>query len=197
MKQIKNFFIVLIIFFLFIFVLNFLPKVTDKIKYLNYLESYGKIYNHTLFTHKNVKISKKDFENKVSAIFFGFTNCPDVCPITLSKITEAISQVDSSSKINFYFVTLDPERDGVDELREYLEIFNDRVTGITGEKAEIKKLAKSLNIKFVKRILDDDYTIDHTASVILLDQNQKIFDKIYFEDTKEKSSEKLLKLINY
>ena len=92
-------------------------------------------------------------------------------------------------------MTLDPERDGPNELNRYLKFYKLDITGLTGKIENISKLSKFMNIKFVKRKVDNDYTIDHTASVILLDKELNIIDKIYYDEDLKKSSEKIKNLI--
>ena len=72
--------------------------------------------------------------NKPSVFFFGFLNCPDICPNTLVEISNIILKLGKkSNKINFYFVTVDPERDTISNMKEYLTNFNENIIGITGD----------------------------------------------------------------
>ena len=78
-----------------------------------------------LITHSNEKFDDKLFSNYPALIFFGFLNCPDVCPFTLTKISEIIHKLkDKSQFMRFYFVTVDPERDKIQDLKEYLKAFH-------------------------------------------------------------------------
>lgn len=195
MKFVKNFSIVFIYFILFIVVINFLPKINNFISTEFYSKKEKNILNFKLITHQNKIFEKNDLEKKPSIFFFGFTNCPDVCPLTLYKISQSIIQLKAENKIKIFFVTLDPERDGPNELKKYLSFYQINITGLTGKIEDIKKLSKLMNIKFVKRKVDNDYTIDHTASIILLDKKLNIVEKIYYEEDIKKSSKKIENLL--
>lgn len=110
---------------------------------------------------------------KPYAIFFGFTHCPDVCPITLSrlvKLRRELGQGEDSFEI--VFVTVDPERDGPREVGTYAQAFNAPVVGLTGSPAQIEQVKKQYGI-FSKKAPGEggDYSVDHTASVLLFDRN--------------------------
>ena len=92
-----------------------------------------------LITHSNKKFDDKFFSNNPSLIFFGFLNCPDVCPFTLTKMSEIIYKLkDKSDLMRFYFVTVDPERDKIEDLKEYLNAFHPKIIGVTGSNIDIE-----------------------------------------------------------
>lgn len=102
---------------------------------------------------------------------FGFTRCPSTCPTTLAEMTSLIDTLQSEGRsIDGYFVTIDPERDTVASMREYLTSFSDRITGLTGSVAEIEQVERSYRA-FVQKVPTGtgDYTFEHTASVYLMD----------------------------
>ncbi|WP_311276075.1 SCO family protein [Methylobacterium sp. WCS2018Hpa-22] len=102
---------------------------------------------------------------------FGFTRCPSTCPTTLAEMTSLIDMLQAEGRsIDGYFVTIDPERDTVASMREYLTSFSDRITGLTGSVAEIEQVERSYRA-FVQKVPtgSGDYTFDHTASVYLMD----------------------------
>ena len=139
--------------------------------------------NFSLETVNEDQFNQDKFLKKPSIIFFGFTHCPDVCPSSLQLLSNLIQDLgDDASKINFYFVTADPDRDTKKILKEYLGYFDNKIIGITGEKAELNKLYSALNI-YIKRIdLDNNnYTIDHTASFIVLNSNAEIIGTMIHE----------------
>ena len=118
------------------------------------------------------KITEKAFIGSPTALFFGFAHCPDVCPLTLHRISLLMEKLgNKQNKLNVYFITLDPERDTWKFLNEYLTTFNDRIVGITGESKKIKALAKSWGIHSKKVSSEgENYLIDHTGLIILLDK---------------------------
>lgn len=139
--------------------------------------------NFSLETVNGDQFNQDKFLKKPSIIFFGFTHCPDVCPSSLQLLSNLIQDLgDDASKINFYFVTADPDRDTKKILKEYLGYFDKKIIGITGDKAELNKLYGALNI-YLKRIdLDNNnYTIDHTASFIVLNSNAEIIGTMIHE----------------
>ena len=139
--------------------------------------------NFSLETANGDQFNQDKFLKKPSIIFFGFTHCPDVCPSSLQLLSNLIQDLgDDASKINFYFVTADPDRDTKKILKEYLGYFDKKIIGITGDKAELNKLYGALNI-YTKRIdLDkNNYTIDHTASFIVLNSNAEIIGTMIHE----------------
>ena len=139
--------------------------------------------NFALETVNGDQFTQDKLLKKPSIIFFGFTHCPDVCPSSLQLLSNLIQDLeDDASKINFYFVTADPDRDTKKILKEYLGYFDKKIIGITGDKAELNKLYGALNI-YIKRIdLDNhNYTIDHTASFIILNNNAEIIGTLMHE----------------
>ena len=135
------------------------------------------------------KITEKAFIGSPTALFFGFAHCPDVCPVTLHRISLLMEKLgNKQNKLNVYFITLDPERDTWKFLNEYLTTFNDRIVGITGESKKIKALAKSWGIQSKKVSSEgENYLIDHTGLVILLDKNGNFLNTIDYKDDFELS----------
>ena len=135
------------------------------------------------------KITEKAFIGSPTALFFGFAHCPDVCPLTLHRISLLMEKLgNKQNKLNVYFITLDPERDTWKFLNEYLTTFNDSIVGITGESKKIKALAKSWGIHSKKVYSEgENYLIDHTGLIILLDKNGNFLNTIDYKDDFELS----------
>jgi len=135
------------------------------------------------------KITEKAFIGSPTVLFFGFAHCPDVCPLTLHRISLLMEKLEKKqNKLNVYFITLDPERDTWEFLNEYLTTFNDRIVGITGESKKIKALAKSWGIHSKKVSSEgENYLIDHTGLIILLDKNGNFLNTIDYKDDFELS----------
>ena len=112
-----------------------------------------------------------EFRGKLALLYFGYTHCPDVCPADALSITLAMQGLGEAAKdVQPLFVTLDPERDTSERLGDYLESFDPRWIGLTGEVADIRKLALDYKIWFAKapNARGDDYSIDHTSAIFLI-----------------------------
>lgn len=125
-----------------------------------------------LTDHNGATITEAALKGSPSILFFGFTHCPEICPTTLSDISTWLEETgDIGKDINGYFVTVDPERDSPDVMKDYVTAFSDRITGITGKPENIAQILQNYRIFSNKvRLGNGDYTMDHTASVILLDK---------------------------
>lgn len=114
-------------------------------------------------------VTQVELREKPSAIFFGYTMCPDICPTTLMSMTNWIKELGpDADKINIWFITVDPERDTPEVLHDYLSNFTDKVIGISGDPAKVHELVSSFNIAAEKVPGENgDYTYDHTAAILL------------------------------
>jgi protein SCO1 len=108
-------------------------------------------------------------------VFFGYTHCPDFCPTALLDISAVLKELGPDKKIGVLFVTVDPERDTPDVLKTYLENFDPRVIGLTGDNEKIAAIAKAFR-GYTKKVLGQnpgDYTVDHSGIVYLMDKRGK------------------------
>jgi len=123
-----------------------------------------------LTDHKGNHFSRANLQGKWTLMFFGFTYCPDVCPTTLSALNELMAKLDKDIRANtqVVLVSVDPARDTVEKLAQYVPYFNPDFIGLTGDFLQIKRLANQLNIAFSKVNIGDTYTVDHSASVVLI-----------------------------
>ena len=121
-------------------------------------------------------VTEKSFEGPLTAIFFGFTNCPDVCPMTLNKMDIVLEKLKKENKsIKLFFVSVDPERDTPEVIKDYLNSFETNFVGITGEKEKIFLLYKSWGIISQKVFNENgDYNIDHSSPVLLLKEGKYV-----------------------
>ena len=112
-----------------------------------------------------------DFKGKVVAVFFGYTQCPDVCPTTLAELAEVKHALGSAgSRLQVLFVSLDPERDTPDVLKAYVTSFDPRFLGLSGTPEQIKQAANSFKAFYAKSaVANGTYSMDHTASFYLID----------------------------
>ena len=113
-----------------------------------------------------------NFEGKWNVLFFGFTFCPDICPITMRMLSRIEKEIDSQEldKIRIFLVTVDPDRDSPDQLKVYLENFSENFIGLTGGLDQIYNFATRVNAPFspISNSKDPHYTVDHTGSIILI-----------------------------
>ena len=118
----------------------------------------------------NNLITEKSFQGPATALFFGFTHCPDVCPMTLNKLSIILERLKKENKsLKVFFISIDPERDTPGVMRDYLSSFGDQFIGITGEPEKIFKLSQSWSIVSQKIFSENgEYTVNHSSPVILL-----------------------------
>lgn len=116
------------------------------------------------------------FSGAPMVLYFGFTFCPDVCPVGLTVIRDAINSDPALADIQSLFITLDPERDTIERLKEYLAFFHPNLHGATGPLAEIQAVAKRYGTYFAKTKADEtgNYSVDHTAYFYVLDANGEL-----------------------
>lgn len=155
-----------------------------------------------LTDYNGAKITEQAFRTKPSLVFFGFTFCPDVCPTTLFEMDGWLKEVDpDGTKLNAFLVSVDPERDTPEVLKGYISNVNERVVGITGEPAKVNEMIKGFRVYAKKVPLDEkdpngDYTMDHSASVFLLDSNGRFAGTIAYEEARDTAIIKLKNLIS-
>ncbi len=155
----------------------------------------------TLVAQNGQPITEKAFQNKPTALFFGFTHCPEVCPTTLFELNGWLHQVDpDGTKMNAYFITVDPERDPPELLGRYVSNVTDRVTGISGDPGKIADVVKGFRVYARKVPVDEkdpngDYTMDHTASVFLLNKGGRFAGTIAYGENPDAAMKKLENLI--
>ena len=141
----------------------------------------------------NNTITQESFDGPLTAIFFGFTNCPDVCPMTLNKMDIVLDKLKNKKRnIKFFFISVDPERDTPKVIKNYLNNFHNNFVGITGEPEKIFLLYQSWGVMSKKIFLKNgEYNIDHSSPVILLKDGKYIAMISHRDDIK--NSVKILK----
>ena len=150
----------------------------------------------TLVDQKGAPITEAAFHGQPSAVFFGFTHCPEVCPTTLFELDGWLKKLGEDGKdVRAYFVTVDPERDTAEIMNAYVGNVSDRIVGITGEPDKVHAMAKSFGIFSRKvEVEGGDYTMDHTASVLLLDGRGDFAGTIAYGENPEAALAKLRRL---
>jgi len=153
-------------------------------------EDIASSYTGSAFNLKNVNnepVTEKSFQGPLTAIFFGFTNCPDVCPLTLVNIDQVLEKLNDNEKkkINVFFISIDPERDSPEIMKDYLEGFENKIFGITGNPENIFALSKSWGV-LSEKIFNEDgtYLINHSSSILLL-RKGKYIDRISHHETED------------
>ncbi len=157
-------------------------------------EPYGTPFE--LVDQTGQPITQAAFQGHPSAVFFGFTHCPEVCPTTLYELDGWLKTLgDEGKDIRAYFVTVDPERDTVDVMKTYVSNVSQRILGVTGDPAKVADVVKGFNI-YAKKVATEggDYTMDHTASVLLLDRKGGFFGTIAYGENPDTALGKLKRL---
>jgi len=150
----------------------------------------------TLTDVNNNPITEKSFQSPATALFFGFTHCPDVCPMTLNKLNIISEQLKKDqNKLKIFFISIDPERDTPEVMKDYLSSFGDHFIGITGDPKKIFALSKSWGIIKEKIFTEDEnYTLNHSSPIILLKYG-KYVTTIRQQDDIKKSLKKIKKYL--
>ena len=159
-------------------------KISDILKNIN------------LIDHNGIEFNKASLNEKPSLLFFGFTHCPEICPTTLSQLSEITENLQNPIDLtNIVFITLDPKRDTQDHLKEYIQYFNKNVIAITGQINEIKKLADNWNVFFeTNGSSKENYNINHTATVFMLDRTGVFRGTIAWGENEESVIKKIINL---
>ena len=138
----------------------------------------------TLKDQYNNKFTLSD-SSKVKIVFFGFLNCPDICPTTLTEVANLLKKLEGLSKnIDPIFITVDPTRDTPELLKNYLSFFDERIIGLTGTQEEIEKVSNQYHVyySYQNKGKVEDYTVNHTANMYLIDEKNNV-EKIFVPGT--------------
>jgi len=136
----------------------------------------------------NNLITEKSFQGPLTALFFGFTHCPDICPMTLNKLSIILERLKQENKsLKVFFISIDPERDTPEVMKDYLNSFEGKFTGITGKPEKIFMLSQSWGIASQKIFSENgEYTVNHSSPIILL-KNGKYVGRITHKDDLKRS----------
>lgn len=125
-----------------------------------------------LTAHTGQPFDSRSLAGSPYAVFFGFTNCPDICPTTLLDMTNHIAEIGAAAaKLKVLFISVDPERDTAEHLARYISNFSPQIIGLTGSADDIRKVSHSFRATYRKVETPSGYTFDHTASVFLMNAN--------------------------
>ncbi len=124
-----------------------------------------------LINHQGQAFTNESLQDKWSIVFFGYTFCPDICPTTMAALAQSYKQlsVEQQNRVQFVFVSVDPERDTVDILSKYVPFYNPDFIGITGENEGLLDFAMSLGAAYMKLPSGDSYMMSHSSTVFIVD----------------------------
>lgn len=151
----------------------------------------------TLRDDRGQTITEKALDGQPSLVFFGFTHCPEVCPTTLYEISGWLKTLgDEGKNLKVFYFSVDPERDTPEVMHSYASAFTDRITGITGDLPEMQKVMKAWRIVARKVPTDDgEYTMDHTASVLMLDSKAQFRGVINYGEAADSAVSRIRELL--
>ena len=187
----------------------YVNKMTSKVSLTNdqlkdlglyLIEPARELGEFKLIDSFNKEFVPDDFKGRWNALYFGFTFCPDICPITmgmLSRIEKELGLV-AKDKIKVFLVSVDPDRDTPEQLKIYLENFNDKFVGLTGGIDQIYNFATRVTAPFSPVINSEDpnYTVDHYGSIVVINPEGKYAGFFRTPHEQEKVKLGLLELIN-
>lgn len=164
--------IILITFPIILFTIAFgyvIPKIKDK-------ELENRYYFELNSLNSKVKFS--DFKGNVLAIYFGYTYCPDICPTSLTILSQALNLLtkDELKDVQPIFISVDPDRDNLKHLDEYSKYFHPKLIGVTSDSKTIREIANNYGTKYEKVDLNNSsigYSIAHTSFIYIFDKNGK------------------------
>ena len=150
----------------------------------------------TLTASSGKPFSSAELNGKPAAVFFGFTHCPDVCPTTIARLTKLRREIGKGDDaLSIVFISVDPERDTPAEVDNYMKLYNSPVIGLTGTPAQIEQVKKQFGV-YSRKVEQPGggYSVDHTATVILLDRNGQFSSTLSPEEGKEVALDKLRRI---
>ncbi|MFK7889661.1 MAG: SCO family protein [Granulosicoccus sp.] len=140
---------------------------------------FRQVSDFQLLDQNGAPLDKSVFENRWSIVFFGYTHCPDVCPITLQTMKNVVEMLKEQNEPEpqVVFVSVDPSRDTSEIMKNYISYFNEDFLGITGDQNEMHKFTRSLGIVASFTANDEEpenYIVDHTASLLVIDPKLRV-----------------------
>jgi protein SCO1/2 len=145
-----------------------------------------------LTDHRGKPFDRDRLLGRWSLLFFGYTYCPDICPVTLSKLAPVLDLLGPDSEVQAVFVSVDPERDGTERLAEYVTFFHPALIGASGDEAEIARLTEAIGVFHQKRAIEavggeraDGYLVDHSSSLFLVDPSARLHAILHEPDDPE------------
>jgi protein SCO1 len=178
-----------------------LAAVLGYLLFLRGQESMGQLIDiregFHLASSKGGEVDSKDLAGKPYAVFFGYTHCPEVCPTTLYEMSNALVKLGDAAKgFRVFFITVDPERDTVEKMADYIANFDPRMEALVPTAEQLPKLALAFRVYYAKvPTSDGGYVMDHTATVYLITAQGQLGGTISFGEAAELREAKLKKLL--
>ncbi|EGC28631.1 hypothetical protein DICPUDRAFT_159915 [Dictyostelium purpureum] len=175
--------------------------MTKKRQRQNEIKTYGtsSVGGPFVLIDENGKpFTDLDLRGKYGLLYFGFTFCPDVCPAELSKMSRVVKNLENNGlgdSIVPVFITIDPWRDTVEQVKQYIEEFHPKFKGLTGTPEQITKLAKAYRVFMSKSGKGDDYLVDHTIIVYLVGPNGKFIEFYNVNQDSDQVTNKIIERI--
>lgn len=141
-------------------------------------------------------VTEKALLGKPTAVFFGFTYCPEVCPTTLAEMTAALEALGrDADRLNVVFISVDPERDTPEQMKLYLSNFDPRIKGFTGSLAQTAAVAKAYRVYHQKVPVEGGYTVDHSSAVYMFDRRGNFVEPLAYGFPHDMVVERLKRLV--
>lgn len=138
----------------------------------------------TLIDHHGQPRSLPDFRGKATVVFFGYTSCPDICPTMLAKLADAMKAIGGDAeRVQVLFVTVDPERDSADRLKDFVPWFNPSFLGLRGDEVQTRAATKEFRVFAARKPVEGElgYVIDHSTGAYVFDPAGRL--RLYVKDT--------------
>jgi protein SCO1/2 len=148
-----------------------------------------------LVSHEGKTVTNKDFLGTPHLVFFGFTHCPDVCPTKLFEMSEVLRATGERGRnLRALFITVDPERDTPEVLKNYLGSFDQRIVGLTGDRAAVEAAIRAYR-GFARKVdtKDGGYTMEHTSLVYLMDKNGRFIGSFNLDRPPAEAAQEILR----
>jgi len=158
----------------------------------------------TLVDHTGRTVTDKDFRGSFLLVFFGYTHCPDICPLTLAEVSATLKALGKDARyVRPLFITVDPERDTPEVLASYVRAFHPAIIGLTGTPQQIRSVTKAYNAYYAKVPLKTNgkvsqsshYSVDHSAFTYLMGPNGNFLEVFRFGTSPEKMAEKIREVL--
>lgn len=151
----------------------------------------------TMTAHTGETVTERTYAGKARMVFMGFTNCPEICPTTLAEMSSWFGELGKDGDgVQGFLVSVDPERDSLETLRLYMSSFDKRIVALRPEPAELERFAKAFKVYYKKVPTEGgDYTMDHTAGVLLFDRQGRFSGMIDLHESRQVILQKIRRAI--
>ena len=143
------------------------------------------------------ELSSEELKGKPFIVFFGYTHCPDICPTTIAAVSSWLEALGPEGKeLKAFFISVDPDRDSVASMKDYLSSFPEHIVGLTGTPEQIAEVAKAYRVYYAKHPLKDgDYAMDHSAAIYLMNRQGNLAATLTYDAKPDEAIAKLKRLL--